>query len=83
VLTVADLSIKPELLRRGAADGTVASMAGRPLDEIERILILATLERTGGNKLETAKLLGIDRKTLYNKLRRYQQEGLLPPGLVP
>jgi len=83
VITPGDLAIKPELLRRGAGDGAVASMAGRPLAEVERAVILATLERTQGNKLETARLLGIDRKTLYNKLRRYQEEGLLPPGMVP
>lgn len=38
-------------------------------DEIERIK--AALHATGGNKTKTAQMLGIDRKTLYNKLARF------------
>jgi DNA-binding NtrC family response regulator len=47
---------------------------GRPdltLDEIERHHILRTLERHRWNKKRVAGILGIDTKTLYNKLRRY------------
>lgn len=43
----------------------------RPLDEIEREAILATLEDNSGNKSETARSLGINRKTLYKKLKEY------------
>jgi len=43
----------------------------RSLEEIEKEAILATLEATGGNKSETARRLGITRKTLHNKLRGY------------
>jgi DNA-binding NtrC family response regulator len=45
--------------------------ADRTLDEIEREVILATLRRTGGNVKEAAVSLGIDRSTLYDRLRRY------------
>ncbi|MBD1399847.1 sigma-54-dependent transcriptional regulator [Pelovirga terrestris] len=38
------------------------------LDEIERAAIQRTLTRTGGNKTETARILGIGLKTLYRKL---------------
>ncbi|MDK9708331.1 MAG: sigma-54 dependent transcriptional regulator [Desulforhopalus sp.] len=48
---------------------TVAAI--RPLEEIEREAILATLEDSGGNKSVTAKNLGINRKTLYKKLKEY------------
>jgi DNA-binding NtrC family response regulator len=41
------------------------------LDEIERQHILKTLERHRWNKKRVAGILGIDTKTLYNKLRRY------------
>lgn len=45
------------------------------LDNVERATILKTLEATGGNKSEAARRLGITRKTLNNKLRKY---GLMP-----
>jgi DNA-binding NtrC family response regulator len=41
------------------------------LDEVERQHILRTLERHRWNKKRVAGILGIDTKTLYNKLRRY------------
>jgi DNA-binding NtrC family response regulator len=44
---------------------------GQSLEEIERIAIVQTLERTRGNKRAAAAMLGIHRPTLYNKLRRY------------
>jgi two-component system response regulator HydG len=46
----------------------------RSLDEIEKEAILATLEIAGGNKSETARRLGITRKTLHNKLKSYGVE---------
>jgi two-component system response regulator HydG len=48
-----------------ATDGT------RSLEEIEKEAILATLEIAQGNKSETARRLGITRKTLHNKLKSY------------
>ena len=45
--------------------------ANRPLEEIEKEAILATLEDNGGNKSETARRLGINRKTLHKKLKEY------------
>jgi two-component system response regulator HydG len=44
---------------------------GTPLDEVERRIILRTLEFTGGHKSRTATLLKIGRKTLYRKLAQY------------
>lgn len=43
------------------------------LFEVERQLILKTLEETSGNKSEAARRLGITRKTLQNKLQKYDQ----------
>lgn len=42
------------------------------LEKNERQIILNTLKATGGNKVETAKILGIGLRTLYRKLERYQ-----------
>ncbi len=41
---------------------------GMTLKDFEDLLIRHTLELTGGNKKRTAELLGIDRRTLYNRL---------------
>ena len=52
-----------------------SSIAGRPLSEIEKEAIAATLKETGGNKSETARRLGINRKTLHLKIKNYGLEG--------
>ena len=41
------------------------------LEGVERNAIISTLKETHGNKLETAKRLGIGRQTLYNKIKAY------------
>jgi two-component system response regulator AtoC len=46
---------------------------GSQLADVERRLILATYERCGRHKERTAALLGISMKTLYNRLKEYQQ----------
>jgi two-component system, NtrC family, response regulator HydG len=51
----------------------LSSFLGPPpsLEEIEKEAILATLSATDGNKSESARRLGITRKTLHNKLKSY------------
>ncbi|MFO8070992.1 MAG: helix-turn-helix domain-containing protein [Polyangia bacterium] len=50
---------------------------GRPLlghaslAELERCALQATLSRTGGNVKEAAAVLGVDRSTIYGKMRKY------------
>ncbi len=44
------------------------------LDEIEKAAVIRVLEQAGGNKSEAARLLGITRRTLYNKLEKYKIE---------
>jgi DNA-binding NtrC family response regulator len=41
------------------------------LEEIEKLVIEKTLQRTGGNKQAAANLLGIYRPRLYSKIRKY------------
>jgi len=63
--------LPPELLHAApvAASSPGASVTVRPLVELEREAIAAALTATGGNKARAAALLGIDRTTLYRKLR--------------
>ena len=63
----ADLSITNA--KSGSADGHDTSFT--LLEGVERNAIIQTLKETGGNKLETAKRLGIGRQTLYNKIKAY------------
>jgi two-component system response regulator AtoC len=61
----------PETLRGRPAP--IASTGGppRPLSEVERDHIVRTLREARGNKAAAARLLGLDRKTLYRKLELY------------
>ncbi|OZI55972.1 sigma-54-dependent transcriptional regulator [Bordetella genomosp. 4] len=56
---------------------------GATLAEADRQLILATLERCQGVRKQTAAVLGISPKTLYNKLEEYAQAGHVVPGGNP
>ncbi|MFH1262591.1 MAG: sigma-54 dependent transcriptional regulator [Pseudomonadota bacterium] len=63
----------PEAIRQHPAQGPVLSFpVGTPMDEIEKTAILRTLDLTGGNKTEAAKLLGLSLKTLHNKVNQYR-----------
>jgi two-component system response regulator HydG len=44
----------------------------RTLEEVERRYILHVVDAVGGNKTVAAQILGLDRKTLYRKLNRYE-----------
>lgn len=63
---VRDPSLRPEKLVFSVGETTVA--------DAERELILKTLERAGNNKAEAARQLGVDVKTIYNKLKSYGME---------
>jgi DNA-binding NtrC family response regulator len=45
-----------------------------PLDEVERRYIRRVLEAVGGNRTEASRILGVDRKTLYRKLKAEGEE---------
>jgi DNA-binding NtrC family response regulator len=55
-----------------AHDGSVVQVrVGSTVDEMERLLILRTLESTGQNKTRAAEILGVSLKTMHNKLKEY------------
>ena len=49
----------------------VSFEVGTPLAEVEREMIVRTLESVGHNRTHAAEKLGISRRALYNKMRRY------------
>jgi DNA-binding NtrC family response regulator len=59
------------------SEDTVTFPVGTPLEEIERHMILRTLDKTGNNKTRAAELLDISLKTLHNKLNSYRARGIL------
>ena len=67
-------TIQPEdLVLPDTKPGSGRSDEWRPeaLDEVQRKHILRVLEHTGGNKKRAAEILGIERCTLYSKLKSY------------
>ncbi len=60
--------------------GSVTLRVGATLAEADRRLILATLTRCGGVKKQTAAMLGVSPKTLYNRLEAYAAAGYRVPG---
>jgi len=56
------------------------SMVGRTVADVERDLILETLDHVLGNRTHAANILGISIRTLRNKLNQYSDEGTHVPG---
>ncbi|MDR3440778.1 sigma-54 dependent transcriptional regulator [Telmatospirillum sp.] len=65
-----------------AAVGNTKSLVGRTVSDVERDLIIDTLQHCLGNRTHAANILGISIRTLRNKLRLYTDEGIPvpPPG---
>ena len=61
----------PPRVRSAETDGA-EPVPGRTMREIERDVIVKTLRETGGNRTNAAKILGIARRTLQNKIKEYE-----------
>jgi len=59
---------------------TLTVEVGASVAEVERNLIVATLEQCGGRKEKAANILGVSLKTLYNRLKQYEQADGSQPG---
>jgi transcriptional regulator with GAF, ATPase, and Fis domain len=65
--------VEPSLaLRKLTAENGEEEQLQLTLAEVEKRHIQRVLASTGGNKTRAARILGIDTKTLYNKLKSYQ-----------
>ena len=67
ILQATDLGLTPSRVEeRNGGDG------GGSLEDIERRHIAEVLQRTGGNVSQAARILDVDRATLYSKIKKYQ-----------
>ena len=64
----------PAAAEASAQDGS--TLVGKTVSEVERELIIGTLSHCLGNRTHAATILGISIRTLRNKLKLYNQEGL-------
>lgn len=80
--TTAAATVSREMAPTGARCGSdgIASLVGKRMDDVERELILQTLDRTLGNRTHAATILGISIRALRNKLRDYSASGI---GVTP
>jgi DNA-binding NtrC family response regulator len=71
----------PAVIARAAqaAEAVNREMVGRTVAEVERDLILQTLDHCLGNRTHAANILGISIRTLRNKLKQYTDEGVQVP----
>lgn len=60
--------------------GAVENMIGRTIADVERDMILNTLDHCLGNRTHAANILGISIRTLRNKLNQYKDEGVNIPA---
>jgi len=67
--------IEPWLKNKPIA--SVDALAGKPLADIEKQVILSTLQQFKGHRIKTAGALGIGVRTLGIKLKRWKDEGYI------
>jgi DNA-binding NtrC family response regulator len=60
-------------------DNLTAGLVGRTVSDVERDLIIDTLEHCLGNRTHAANILGISIRTLRNKLKQYGESGFSVP----
>jgi DNA-binding NtrC family response regulator len=73
----ADHAVGGAMAQAGAA---TRALVGRTVSDVERDLILDTLDHCLGNRTHAANILGISIRTLRNKLHEYSSAGLSVPG---
>ena len=64
----------PEMLRPKEKFESPDVSVGMTLEDMEKQLILKTLQQTNYNVTKSAKMLGISRRTLQNKMKKYEMK---------
>ncbi len=83
-ITLDDNTLTPSGGRSAAGESPAptaggAELVGRTVADVERELIIDTLQHCIGNRTHAANILGISIRTLRNKLKQYGQEGFPVP----
>lgn len=80
-----NLLLHPQVSKTAPDEHTNSSHAfiGRKVCDVEREMILGTLDHCFGNRTHAANLLGISIRTLRNKLHSYATEGIPAPSTGP
>jgi DNA-binding NtrC family response regulator len=82
-IRVADLPPGVSLSLTGATDESGRGLRVQSLEDMEISYISRVLDAVGGNKAFAARLLGVDRTTLYRKLQRQEQSSSAPSEIPP
>lgn len=79
---LAEAAAATDLAARAAqtAETAARAMVGRTVAEVEKELILDTLDHCLGNRTHASNILGISIRTLRNKLNQYAQDGEMIPA---
>ena len=74
----------PQMALVQAGGDSAAQFVGRRMEDVERDVILHTLNHMAGNRTHAATVLGISIRALRNKLRDYAAAGIAvpPPGVA-
>jgi DNA-binding NtrC family response regulator len=68
-------SLAPDILQAGEMSGrAIDRMQPQTLEEVEVYFVRKTLRETGGDRALCAEILGIDKSTLWRKIKRYNIE---------
>ena len=78
-LSEAARATSPAAMAAQTAEAMNRALVGRTVADVERDLILDTLDHTFGNRTHAANILGISIRTLRNKLNQYADEGVRVP----
>ncbi|HEY2395363.1 MAG TPA: sigma-54 dependent transcriptional regulator [Rudaea sp.] len=85
-ILAAGVVIEPQLERipepPRSSDGAIHFRVGMTFEDVEHQMLLKTLSHHGNNKRQAARALGITAKTIYNRLLRYRELGLISDDQV-